>query len=440
MYHFKTKLLLMCWLIPLVNCFAQEKRLLELDEAVKLGLSQSKQTQIDNIQQQITQSKRQQAVDAKLPQIGLNLSYIRISDNITPFRVAFPTGEVTLNPQILNQSYNSLNVRQLLWAGGKVQDGIKLLDYEKQALLFDIEKNKLDVSHSITTLWYNLFTVIETQKLLKANIESLVSQKRDLENFEKQGVVLKNDVLKIELGITNLESSLIEITNTQNLLNYNLCLLTGLATNTKIELPTTLPLTNIQLDSQEAFTGKAVSNRPELKALTIRQKQADLAQKITYNNYLPTLSAGGRVNYDLPNQRLFPNEAKITGTWDVGIFLNWNISELFTNKEKLRESAFSVSKLNKVYEQAKEGIMMEVNADYNNYLQAQQKVVNTQKAIEQATENLRVERNKLASTTSTATEFLTANNQLIQAQINQTTAKANAELAYRKLLKSTNQN
>jgi outer membrane protein len=84
--------------------------------------------------------------------------------------------------------------------------------------------------------------------------------------------------------------------------------------------------------------------------------------------------------------------------------------------------------------------MMEVNADYNNYLQAKQKIVNAQKAIEQATENLRVERNKLASSSSTATEFLTANNQLIQAQINKTTAMANAELAYRKLLKSTNQN
>jgi outer membrane protein len=337
----------------------------------------------------------------------------------------------------LNQSYNSLNVRQLLWAGGKVQDGIKMLDYEKQALFFEIEKNKLDISHSITTLWYNLFTVIETQKLLKANIESLVSQKRDLENFEKQGVVLKNDVLKIELGITNLESSLIEVTNTQNLLSYNLCLLTGLDTKITIELPSTLPLTNIQLDSQESFAGKAVSNRPELKALTIRQKQADLALKITYSNYLPTLSAGGRLNYDMPNQRLFPNEAKITGTWDVGIFLNWNISELFTNKEKLRESAFSISKLNKAYEQAKEGIMMEVNADYNNYLQAKQKIINTQKAIEQATENLRVERNKLASNISTATDFLTANNLLIQAQINKTTATANAELAYLKLLKST---
>jgi outer membrane protein len=420
--------------------YAQQKRMLELDEAIKLGLSQSKQLQIDNIQQQINQSKMQQSMDSKLPSLGLNLSYIRISDNITPFRVAFPSGEATLNPQILNQSYNSLKVKQLVWAGGKVQDGIKILDYEKQALLFDIEKDKADVAYNITTLWYNLFTVNETQKLLKANIESLVSQKKDLENLEKQGVILKNDILKIELGITNLESSVIDVTNTQKLLSYNLCILTGLDTKTSIDIPETLPLIEIQSDSQEQFINKALNTRPELKGLGVRQKQADLSRKITNSNYLPTLSLSGQVNYDMPNQRLFPNQATITGTWDIGIFFNWNISELFTNKEKLRESSFSISKLDKVYEQAKEGIMMEVNADYSNYLQAKQKIVNTQKAIEQATENLRIEKNKLATSVSNTTDFITANAQLIQAQINRSTAVANAELAYRKLLKSSNQN
>jgi outer membrane protein len=440
MRHFKTKLILALWLIPLLSGFSQERRSLELDEAIKMGIAHSKQLELDRIQQQINQSKVQQGIDAKLPQVSLNMSYIRLSDNITPFRVAFPTGEVTLNPQILNQSYNSLNVRQLLWAGGKVKDATKLQSLENQAVLFDSEKNKADVSYNITTLWYNLFTVNQTVKLLNTNIESLRSQKRDLENFEKQGIVLKNDILKIDLGITNLESSVIEVKNTQNLLNYNLCILMGIDPQTKLEIPEKLNLITSEVASNEQFINKAIANRPELKSFGIRQQQADLATKITHANYLPTLSAGGRINYDLPNQRLFPNEAKYTGTWDVGLFLSWNISELFINKERLKESKFAISKLNTAYEQAKEGIMMEVNADYNNYLQAKQKIVNTEKAIEQATENLRVERNRLASNVSNATEFLTANNQLVQAQINHTTAIANTELAYRKLLKSTASN
>jgi outer membrane protein len=91
-----------------------------------------------------------------------------------------------------------------------------------------------------------------------------------------------------------------------------------------------------------------------------------------------------------------------------------------------------------VVSQAKEGILMEVNADYNNYLQAKRKIQLANKAVEQATENFRVEQNKFRSNTTTATEFLNANTLLVQSQINLTTAVANAALAYEKLLKSIN--
>ena len=181
----------------------------------------------------------------------------------------------------------------------------------------------------------------------------------------------------------------------------------------------------------------ALNNRPELKALNIRQQQANLGLKLTQSNFLPVLSAGGKVNYDMPNQRVFPNQASLTGTWDVGVFLNWNLSELFTNKEKIKESTLSISKINNAFEQAKEGIQLEVNADYNNYKQAKQKIINAQKAMEQATENFRVEKNKFTANTTTSTDFLNANTLLIQSKINLTTAIANTELAYKKLQKST---
>ena len=416
---------------------AQTSKILSLEDAITLGIAHSKQLQTDNIQMRIADSKVIQGQNLALPQVGLNLSYIRISDNITPFRVNFPTGDVVLNPQILNQSYNSLQVKQVIYAGGKFKDGIQLLAFERKALLFDMEKNKTDVSYNITTLLYNLFTVKESKKLLETNIELLNNQKKDAENFVKQGIVLASDVLKIDLAVTNLQSGLIDITNSENLLRFNLCLLTGIDPKTNIDIPETLPIVNQPNASMDDYLTLALNNRPELKALNIRQQQANLGLKMTQSNVKPILSAGGKVNYDLPNQRVFPNQASVTGTWDVGVFLNWNLSELFTNKEKVKENVLSISKLNTAYEQAKEGIQLEVNANYNNYLQTKQKIVNAKKAVEQATENFRIERNKFAANTTTSTEFLNANTLLIQSKINLITATANAELAYKKLEKST---
>jgi outer membrane protein len=417
---------------------AQEKRVLTLDDAVSLGLAHSKQLQLDSIGLQLADSKIIQNKNSQLPQVSLNFSYIRISDNITPFRVSFPTGDVVLNPQILNQSYNSLQVKQLLWAGGKIKYANQILVFDKKALSFDLQKSKSDVAYSITTLWYNLFIVKQSKKIVQVNVELLNNQRKDLENFVNQGIILANDLLKLELAITNLESSLSDLDNTQLLLEQNLCILTGLDTKTVLDIPDELPTISYQNDNFDQYLEKAFKNRPELKGLSIRKEQVYLGSKISRSNYMPTLSAGGSVNYNQPEQRLFPNQATLTGTWNVGVFLNWNLTDLYTTKEKLKESKLATSRINSVIDQAKEGIQIEVNTDYNNFLQAKQKIIIANKAVEQAKENFRVEQEKFRTQTTTSTEFLNANTLLIQAKINLTTAIANTELAYKKLLKSIN--
>lgn len=417
---------------------AQTSRIISLEEAISLGITHSKSLQLDNFNLQQADSKILQNKNSKLPQVGVNLSYVRISDNITPFTVKFPTGDVVLNPQILNQSYNSLQIKQLLWAGGKVKYGDELLALDKKAIDFDIQKNKSDVTFSMTTLWFNLFTVKQSKKIIQANIELLNYQKKDTENFVNQGILLGNDLLKIELAITNLQSNLSDISTTENLLKYNLSILAGLDPTTEIDIPETLPNIEQEGDNLNSYLVKALKNRAELKGLFIRKEQANLGQKIVQSNIFPTLSAFGNVNYDMPNQRVFPNIASLTGTWNVGIALNWNLTDLYLSKEKLKESNLTYLKMNTLIEQAEEGIQLEVNADYNNYLQAKQKIQLTNKSVEQATENFRVEQNKFQTNTTTSTDFLNANTLLLQAKINLTTAIANAGLAYKKLLRSVN--
>lgn len=435
----KGLILLITFITAVLNQLnAQTTKILSLDEAVKMGISHSKQLKIDNTQLLIAGSRILQSKNANVTQISLNLGYTRVSDNITPFKVPFPTGEVTLNRQILNQSYNSLQVRQPIYNGGKTKYAAEIAALDEKAAYFNIDKSKSDADFDITTVWYNLFVAKESKKIIEANIGLLNNQKKDVQNFVNQGISLPNDLLKIELAITNLQSSLIVINNNIIQLKYNLCLLTGVETDKNIDISETLPVTSKQDGALDTYIASAVKKRPELKELDIRKKQADIDLKITKGNYLPVISLGGRVNYDQPNQRTFPNKEVLYSTWDAGAYLNWNLSELFTNRQKIKESKLNIIRANESSEQAYEGIQLEVNSDYNNYLQTTQQITNARKAVEQATENFRVEKNRFAANTATSTDFLNANTQLLQAQIDLSTAAANAELAYKQLLKSTN--
>ncbi len=416
---------------------AQEVKVLSLEEATKLALKHDQQLKVDSSQISILNTKLTQSKKSILPDVALNLNYTRISDNITPFTVGFPTGDVTLNPQILNQSYNSLQLKQLIWSGGKVSYGIEISKKELEAAKFDLEKNKVNTVYNISALWYNLYVLKTSKKIIEANINTLTQSQKDIKNFVKQGIALENEVLKIDLVITNLQSNLVDISNSINALNFNICTLTELPTNTTIELPELVEIADITVNNMDIYLSTAIANRAELKSLNTYKDISKLGLKISRLNYSPTLSAIASGNYNLPEQRLFPNEDKFTPTWFVGINFNWAISGLYKNQEKVKDSKLTITKTNALYNQVKEGIMMEVNSAYTDYLQATQKIVIAKKALEQAQENFRVEQNKLNVSVITTTDFLDANNKLLQAKLNLNAANANTQLALKKLNKIT---
>lgn len=416
---------------------AQETKLLSLEEATQLALKHDLQLKVDSSQINILNAKLLQSKKSILPDVGLNLNYTRISDNIIPFTVGFPTGDVTLNPQILNQSYNSLQLKQLIWSGGKVNYGIQISKKEIEAAKFDVEKNKINTVYNISALWYNLYVLKTSKKIIETNVITLIESQKDVKNFVKQGITLENEALKIDLAVTSLQSNLIDISNAITALNFNLCTLTGLPNTTIIELPELAETTSIAVNKMDTYLSTSLSNRPELKSINTYKDIATLGSKISKSNYLPTVSAIGSGNYNAPEQRLFPNQNVFTPTWFVGINVNWAISSLFKNPEKVTESKLTITKTNALYNQVQEGILMEVNAAYADYLQATQKIIIAKKAVEQATENFRVEQNKINASVITTTDFLDANTKLLQAKLNLNAANANAQLALKKLNKTT---
>jgi outer membrane protein len=425
--------------IPLLTLRAQQVKKLGLEEATQLALSHDLQLKIDSAQLGILNAKLLQAQQSQLPEIGLNLSYLRISDNITPFTVTFPTGDVTLNPQILNQSYNSLQLKQLIWSGGKTKYGIDIAKKELEAATYDIAKNKAVTVYNIAALWYNLYVLKNSQKILETTIKTLLQSQQDVKNFVQQGTALENEVLKIDLAVTNLQSNLINITHSIDALNFNLCTLTGLPTTTVLDLPELNETVQTEIIPLDSYLAAAINNRAELKTLKNFRDMATLNLKLSRLAYLPTISGIASGNYNLPEQRLFPNQNTFTPTWFVGLNVNWSISQFYKQPEKIKEAKQLVAKNTAMYNQLQEGIMMEINTAYANYLQGIQRIAVAKKAVVQATENFRIEQNKLTAAVITTTDFLAANDKLLQAKLDLSAANANAQLALKKLNKTIGQ-
>jgi len=418
-------------------CMAQQARLLPLEEAIDLARRHSHLLKTDSLQLSLAQNRVTQVKSAALPQFNLSATYQRLSNNITPFVIALPEGSFAINPQILNQSYNAVQLTQLLFAGGKARNGIKAGQKEALAQQADFAKSVLDQEYATTDLWFNLYNARASKKLILANIETLKGKRNDLDEFRKQGLVLENDVLKIDLSITILGSTLADVNSLVESLNYNLCVITGIDPATVIEIPDTFlhPVTEIQ--PFDHYVNAALSARPEIKAFELRNEAAQFRIQVSKADYFPTLNLIASYNYDRPNQRIIPNVNSFNYSAYAGLSLNWRISSLYTNQARIRESKLTTYQLESSFQQVKEGMQMEVNTNYQEYKKTLEKGKLVQTELDQAQENFRVEQNKLNAQTTTPADFLDSNLRLLQAQMNLATATANSELAYRKLIKST---
>jgi len=110
--------------------------------------------------------------------------------------------------------------------------------------------------------------------------------------------------------------------------------------------------------------------------------------------------------------------------------------QLYTARAVVSDARNQKVQLQTVTEQIKEGISMEVNANYEALKVALLKIELAQKGIEQAVENKRILDNRFVAQIALLTDVLDADRLLLQAEIGLLNAKADAAIANYKLQRS----
>lgn len=429
---------LLLTLVMLKTTHAQNvPRELSLQEAIALAHTNSTVMQIDSINELAAREALQQSRQALLPSLSLNASYLRLSDNVTPFRAAFPEGQVTLNPQILNQSYNAVELRQLVFAGGRPRHDIRQNSLNLEMAQHQREQSAREVIYQVIDLWYSIYSLNQTIRALDQSIAVLKSRRQEMANLANAGLALHNDVLKVDIALTNLASEQADLASQRNTLQYTLSILAGLDATQPFELPAALPNIAVLDQSKEEWLSQALNNRPDVKSALLARQKATLARGSAQAEYLPTVSVGGTVNHDRPNQRIFPNRAEFDATWTAGVFLTWNLSALYTNGARMAQARLGEAQADKIARQVQDGVRVEVFQAIEKYEVAKMKVADSEKLVAQAVENFQVEENRLNQQVISVTDYLVANEQLIQAQVTLIRAQINRDLAYQQLLKAT---
>jgi len=410
-----------------------QDRTLTLDEAIKLGIQNSKVLKLSQSKIDQAVSKYNQAKDEVLPTGSVSYGYNRAE--IPANHLALGKNSFNL-PSSADAYLGIVSLKENIFAGGKLKYAKESTDLLTKVSRLDAEKDKDEITYDVVTSFYNLYKILQSKKVVEQNLKSIDEQIHQSQRFFDQGLVTKNDVLRFQLQRSNVELNGIDLESNRKIINYDLDILLGLPETTQINIEQ-IKEADRQIGSISAYIDTAMANRQEVQQLVLQTKVADNNIKTIHANQLPTLAASAGGYYVDVSANPLPKSGSFITPITVGLTFSWNFSSLWTNKNKVTEAKIQREQVTINQGITADNIRKDVNRSYEGYVEAINKIKLLQTSIDQAGENDKILQSKYKSNVASATDRADAETLLYQAQISLELAKADAGLAYYTLLKST---
>ena len=424
------------------SVFTQETLNLTIEQAIASGLENSKSLHFSLMKVEYSDAKSSETSALLYPSLKFGGSYTRLSE-VPPFQIG-PFGQlmpqkVTVSPSVFDNYNMRLTLQQPLFTGLRLINSSKVASYSAEASGQDYQKDRTDLIYNVTNAYWSLFKAIEFKKVVDENVEQVKAHLKDVQNFFNQGIVTKNEVLKVEVQLSNVQVLQIDAQNNVQLATIGLNSLIGLPLETKIDLTSKAEQTDKQYDNIKILVQKAIDSRPDIKSMELKVKAGEAGVSIAYAGWFPQIYLVGNYVYARPNQRIFPTQDKFKDTWDVSVSASFDIWNWGTTIHQTDEAQAQLAQAKDGLGLLRDGITLEVTQSYLNFNQSKERIAVAEKGVSQAEENYRITDEKFKAGLALNSDLLDAEAALMQVKFNYIQSLVDFELADARLQKALGQ-
>lgn len=415
------------------SMFAQELKI-SYEELIKLTSENNLTIKI--YEEKINQNKlkEKEIFLGTLPQIKMTGRYSRLSE-IEPFIIELPLfsglTQLKVYEPVEEQFYSRLSLDFPLFTGFRQINSIKaqnkLIDVSKE----EIRQIKSEIIFKAKELYLSLYLARQLLKVIEANIEFLEKQKKIAEDFYNNGIIQKNELLKVDISLTQAKIKFLEHQSLIKTLNSSLCQVLNIDLDTKI-----IPVVDIdeiiKTNNEEDYQ---LYEKPELVGLKYFIQANEYLKKVAYASLLPNLFFNAGYDYAKPNPKYFPVKNEWKYSWDVNLVLQFTLWDwmLPLNKVKqieaqIKQVEYQLSHLVKKSEIEKSDLLSKIETE-------RKKFELMEKELEYAEEKLRILENKTKEGLLVITDLLDANRQKIEAETRLIESKIKYQLLTEELKK-----
>lgn len=378
---------------------------LSFEDAKKILLEKNNIIKSYEEETNVSRYRLNQAESNFLPKINLSETFINTNE---PGAAAFSKisqGKFNnsymaqmADPDTVKNFETKLEIIQPIMMNGKVYFGSKQAKEMYNASLLVYDSVKQELLYNLVKAYYGK---VLAEKGLEVTENSLIRTKkyRDMaEDFYKNGLIVKSDLLISEARVNLSESYLaeskkqVEIANSflERLLDLNEAI-SVIWSDIKINVDKTV----------DEYIAIAMDNRKDLKAMESYAKVYEYENRKSKMNFLPEIVAFA--NYKMNDSRLFGDSGN---GFTIGAMLNFNLFSGFGDKSKVSETKSSYIAFNYKLIDKRNEIKTEVKDAYYSIIASEKKVESNKKALEATRVALRITENRFKEGLAKITDLL----------------------------------
>lgn len=393
---------------------------LSLEDCIKIVINKNPSLAMSQAEMEQKKALLRSSKKDLLPTLSAHYTYTHSPDSLLPPHDTFAYG---------------ITAEQPLYQGKELVTSIDQAELAVSLAQLSLEQTVNDLVYEVHLRYYTLLRALKLEEEARQALLRLTSHLNDAQAFYEAGLIPKNDMLHSEVELAQGEQDLVDAGQLTSMAQARL--------NVLLERPIGSPLHIIDITEDEIANiswdeviSKAKENRTEIS-------QAERAVQIAKNDiilkkapYLPSVSL--QASYERLGDEVggspYPGTTseiktiKAVASWKLWTWLK-NKDEVLAAQNKLKVAKQSVKK-------SVDDVSLDARNAYLRLEQAAKRINVSEKTIEHARENYRINKEQYMAQLSTSTDVLDAQTLLSQAMTNYHDALYGYQLALAAIDKS----
>ncbi len=333
----------------------------------------------------------------------------------------FPSLDVAYN----YNKFNKVNINQAkenatlkaqvsynLFNGFKDMFSIKSAKLSSKSAKYYLKALKQDIILETKKRYINYLNKQNLENTYKSQYELFKSQEKDATNKYKQGLIAKNDLLQVQVNMSNAKQNLTKIKADKTLALLSLSNILG---GKNLEKENIEALEKSSLNFKQ-YDIKDLENRSEIQALKMKIKALRKDKKAINSGYYPKVDVAFSHNRYYENLSFDEVKDRISNQNVLSLNAKWNFFSGGKTNISSKLYKKDIAKLKAKIAKLRQDINLQYQGAKLNLEVANQNQQTAKLALQQAKENFNIVNNRFKEGISSSTDLTDANYLLTQAK------------------------